>query len=227
MLELISEDGDGGYPGTLSVRVTYRLCDNNRLTIDYQATTDRATVVNLTSHGYFNLRGHQNAVKHGVLDHELEIASMEFIPTCTHGIPLPSFQSVTATPMDFASPSLVGAQLFEDDAQLTAGSGYDHTWVLSGEQSTICQGLSFAARLSDKKSGRTLEVHTSQPGLQFYTANHIHQCQGKSGTMYDQYGSVCLETQHYPDSPNRTDFPTTTLRPGEILQESTVYQIFF
>lgn len=227
VLEHTSEDGHGGYPGSLSVRVAYALCDDNRLTIDYEATTDKPTVVNLTSHAYFNLRGHQYAENHGVLEHELEIASTDFIPTSKHGIPLPSVQSVVGTPMDFRSPMMVGDRLFTEDSQLSAGAGYDHTWVLRGDQSSICKDLTFAARLTDKQSGRQLEVHTSQPGLQFYVANHVRQCCGKSGIIYDQYGSICLETQHFPDSPNRSDFPATVLRPGEILCERTVYQILF
>lgn len=223
VLSHVSEDGQGGYPGSLSVQVSYSLTDDNELIIRYSATTDKPTVVNLTSHAYFNLKGHQHAGSDGVLDHQLLLAADQFVPTTNEGVPLTDLCEVQGTPMDFRKVATIGDGMTSDYPQLAAGSGYDHTWVLDDNYKS---SVRFAARLSDPESGRHLEVHTSQPAVQFYTANHVHDCPGKSGARYQQRGAVCLETQHFPDSPNRPDFPSTVLRPAEKLEETTVYRIF-
>lgn len=220
ILRHVSEDGQGGYPGTLSVQVSYSLTDKNELIINYTASTDKPTVVNLTSHAYFNLKGHQQAGTDGILDQHLLLAADQFIPTTNEGVPLSNLSDVQSTPMDFRKGAVIGENIAAEHQQLTAGAGFDHTWVIADHRD---HALSFAARLSDPGSGRSLEVHTTQPGVQFYTANHVHDCAGKSGARYQQHGSLCLEAQHFPNSPNRPDFPTTALRPGEKLEETTIY----
>ncbi len=221
VLSHVSKDGQGGYPGTLQVQVAYSLNDDNELTIQYQATTNRPTVINLTSHGYFNLKGHQYAGVDGVLGHQLQISAEQFVSTNNEGIPLPDLCDVEGTPMDFRTATAIGDHITSNHQQLVAGSGYDHTWVLSGSGP-----LRFAALLSDPESGRRLQVSTTQPGMQFYTANHVNHCAGKAGAEYQRRGAVCLETQHFPDSPNRPDFPSTVLRETEKLSETTVYRVY-
>lgn len=226
ILGYTSVDGENGYPGALSVTAEYSLSDSNELKIRYNATTDKPTVVNLTNHSYFNLCGHQQAVTNGVLGHLLQLPGTKYIPT-DNGVPLPQLQPVTGTPMDFAKTTAVGLRINDKHPQLLSAGGYDHTWVV--EPAGVVKGLRLAACLTDPVSGRRMQLFTTQPGVQFYTANHVADCLGKSDggseVYYGRHGSLCLETQHYPDSPNRPDFPSTVLRPGEVFSETTIWQV--
>ncbi|NTU83798.1 MAG: galactose mutarotase [Chloroflexales bacterium] len=211
-----SPDGEGGYPGTLSVVVTYTLTDQNDLRIDYQARTDRETVLNLTSHAYFNLAGGGN-----ILGHRLQLAASRFLPTDATSIPLGELRPVAGTPFDFRRPALIGARIDDDDAQLRGNQGYDHTYVLDKAPGQ----LAFAARVTDPGSGRVMELYTTEPGVQLYTGNFLDAsfaCRG--GRPCERYGALCLEAQHFPDSPNQPGFPSTVLRPGERYTQTTVYR---
>ena len=214
----ISRDGDEGYPGKLDVVVTYSLSDADELRVDYRATSDRTTHVNLTNHSYFNLSGHDSG---NILGHRVEINADRFTPVTGKLIPTGELRRVGGTPMDFRRPISIGARIEEDDEQLLFGSGYDHNWVLND----VGSGLKRAATVSDPASGRVLEVFTSEPGVQFYTANFLDgNLKGKGGTAYTCRSAFCLETQHFPDSPNKQDFPSTILRPGEAYESSTIYR---
>lgn len=216
-LTYVSKDGEEGYPGNLRVRVVYTLTNNNELKIDYTASTDKDTVTNLTHHSYFNLAGEGNG---DILDHRVVLKASRFVPTDAGSIPTGEIRDVAGTPFDFHSPTAIGARINQDDEQLKFGNGYDHTWVINGRASTLRQ----AASVYEQTSGRVLEVWTTEPGVQFYTGNFLDGVTGKSGKPYPRRSGFCLETQHYPDSPNRPNFPTTTLRKGATYRSTTIYR---
>jgi aldose 1-epimerase len=217
-LAYTSAAGEEGYPGTLDVAVTYTLTDDGALRIDYRASTDQPTVVNLTSHAYFNLAGEGNGT---VADHVVEINAGHFTPVDASLIPTGELATVDGTPLDFRTPTALGARIHDRHPQLVAAGGYDHNYVLDRSGA----GLELAARVTDGgESGRILSVHTTEPGVQFYTANQLAvPLGGPSGRPYGPGDGFALETQHFPDSPNHPQFPSTVLRPGEDFTSTTVY----
>jgi len=218
-LSYLAKDREEGYPGNLDISVTYTLTDENEIVIDYRATTDKATPVNLTQHTYFNLAGEGNGT---ILDHELMLAAAKFTPVDSGSIPTGELRSVTGTPFDFTSPKPIGRDIGTDNEQLTFGSGYDHNWVI--DKASDSMELTLAAVVTEPTSGRIMTVRTTEPGIQFYCGNFLDgRLKGKSGKNYVHRGGFCLETQHYPDSPNRPEFPSTTLKPGDVYQTQTVY----
>lgn len=213
-----SADGEEGYPGTLDVEISYTLSEANELAVVYRATTDRDTAVNLTQHTYFNLAGHEAGE---VLGHALTIDADRFTPTDEDQIPTGACTPVEGTPFDFRAATALGARIDTFDTQLRYGRGYDHNFVLNRSG----KGLQLAARLADPASGRTLEVLTTAPGLQLYSGNRLDGTwQGKGGALYARRSAVCLETQHFPDSPNQPHFPSTILRPGQMYRSETMFR---
>jgi aldose 1-epimerase len=215
-LTLVSADGDMGFPGTLTAHVTYTLV-GGALKIDYSATTDKATVVNLTNHAYFNLNGDDAG---DILSHEIEIDAEHYTPVDATLIPTGNMDKVEGTPLDFQKPHVVGERINDGFEQMVRAGGYDHNWILNGPNGVMKK----AATVSDPASGRTLTVTTTEPGVQFYTGNFLDgSLTGRHGGKYAKRTGFCLETQHYPDSPNHPGFPTTLLKPGSVMRSTTVF----
>ncbi|MGO9084992.1 MAG: aldose epimerase family protein [Candidatus Sulfotelmatobacter sp.] len=216
----LSKDGEEGFPGNLKVKVTYTLTDANALVIDYEATTDKATPINLSQHSYFNLAGEGNG---DILNHEIMLNADRFTPVDKNLIPTGELRPVKGTPLDFTTSTRVGARIDDNYDQLTLAHGYDHNWIIN--RNADDEGLVLAARVYEPTSGRVLEVSTTQPAVQFYTGNFLDgTVTGKHGHIYKRRYGLCLETQHYPDSPNHPDFPSTILRPGETFRQKTVFK---
>lgn len=216
-LTYLSPDMEEGYPGNLNVEVIYILTDKNEWKIRYRATSDKKTVVNLTQHTYFNLSGN---TKTDILQHELYLNADRFIPVNKDLIPTGEILPVAGTPLDFKTPRVIGARIDKDHPQLAFGRGYDHCWVLQNDGDS----LTLAATLHDPSTGRVMSTYTTEPGIQFYSGNFLDgSIRGKFNTVYQKRYGLCLETEHFPDSPNQKNFPSVELKPGEVYHTETVY----
>ena len=217
-LTYVSKDMEEGYPGNLHVTVIYTLTNDNELKIDYEATTDKKTVLNLTNHSYFNLSGN---TKRNILDHKLSLAASKFLPVDATLIPTGELKAVKGTPFDFTSPEIIGKRINDEHPQIKAGIGYDHCWVFDKPLGTLGLG----ATVYDTLSGRYMEMFTTEPGTQFYSGNFLNgTVTGKFNTVYEKRYGMCLETQHFPDSPNQPKFPSVVLSPGEVYKTQTIYK---
>jgi aldose 1-epimerase len=218
VLDYLSKDGEEGYPGNLRARVVYTLTNSNELKIEYTASTDKDTVMNLTHHSYFNLKGEG---KGDILEHRLTLKANRFIPTDAGSIPTGEIRPVAKSPFDFHFASTIGARINDDDEQLKFGNGYDHTFVINGRPGRLRQ----AASVYERTTGRVMDVWTTEPGVQLYTGNFLDgSITGKSGQPYPRRSGFCLETQHYPDSPNKPNFPSAILRKGTTYRSTTIYR---
>lgn len=215
-LKYVSKDGEEGYPGTLSVTAVYTLTEDNALKVEFTATTDKATVLNLTHHSYFNLAG-----KGDILNHQVMMTADKFTPVDSTLIPTGELKPVEGTPFDFRTPTTIGARIDQDDEQLKFGKGYDHNWVFSKPMGQ----LGFMARVYEPTSGRVMEVWSTEPGLQFYSGNFLDgTIKGKGGWVYKFRNGFCMEPQHYPNSPNQPSFPSVVLKPGEVYTNTIIYK---
>ena len=218
VLSYVSDDMEEGYPGNLKVQVTYTLDNNDKLSVKYEAVTDKTTIINLTQHSYFNLSADFNT---NILDHDILINADSFLPVDSTLIPTGEIRNVGDTPFDFRRPKNVGDEINNSNKQLMIGNGYDHCWVLNNQD----QGLRFVASAYDSSTGRLLEVFSDQPGIQFYSGNFLDgSLKSKIGGTYDFRSGFCLETQHYPNSPNEKSFPSVTLNPGEKYETETIFK---
>ena len=217
LLYYLSEDGEEGYPGELEVTVKYLLSETDDLTLEYQAKTSKPTHVNLSQHSYFNLGGHDNGT---ILDHEIMVNADFFTPTDEGSIPTGEIRTVEDTPFDLRKPRRIEDRIGDAHEQLEWAGGFDHNFVLN----KLPYDMSHAASVTDAKSGRMMDVYTTEPGIQFYTGNYLTDMQGKAGARYQWRSGLCLETQHFPDSPNKSMFPSTRLNPGEVYRTKTVYK---
>jgi len=217
-LTYVSKDMEEGYPGALTAKVVYTLTSNNELRIDYTVSTTKDTVSNITHHSYFNLAGEGNG---DILNHLMTLKASRFTPTDAGSIPTGELRAVKGTPFDFTKSTAIGARINQDEEQLKFGGGYDHNWLVDGRMGILRQ----AASVYESTSGRVMDVWTTEPGIQFYTGNFLDgTLTGKSGKIYQKRTGFCLETQHYPDSPNHPKFPTTTLRKGATYRSTTIYR---
>ncbi|MGE5795939.1 MAG: aldose epimerase family protein [Ignavibacteria bacterium] len=217
-LTYVSKDGEEGYPGTVTVSVTYTVTKDNELRIDYEGTTDKTTILNPTHHSYFNLTGDFTKK---ILDHELMIKADTLTPVDSNLIPSGELKKVGGTPFDFRKPEKIGARINEKDEQLRFGIGYDHNWVIND----YSKNVRLSAAVYDPQSGRYMEVLTDQPGLQFYSGNFLDgSAKGKGGIFYEHRTGLCLEAQLFPDSPNKKNFPSAVLKPGEVYHQTTIYK---
>jgi aldose 1-epimerase len=217
-LSLISPDGEEGFPGTLSVKMIYKLTDDNAFDIRYEATTDKTTLCNLTNHSFFNLSG---AGDESICDHTLQINAEFYTPGSDVMIPTGEIVKVAGTPMDFTLPKTIGERIDNDFDQLVSGVGYDHNYVINKQ---FPSQLALTAIASSPKTGIVLETFTTEPGVQLYTGNWLDGFEGKNGKNYPKRSAFCLETQHFPDSPNKPHFPSCVLRPGELYQQTCIYK---
>jgi aldose 1-epimerase len=215
-LTYLSKDGEEGYPGNLSIKAVYTWTDDNALKLEYTATTDKDTVLNLTHHSYFNLAGQGDILKHVVM-----IDADKFTPVDSTLIPTGELRPVDGTPFDFRTPTAIGARIGQDDEQLKFGNGYDHNWCINN----YTDAVRLMARVSEPTTGRVLEVLSAEPGLQFYSGNFLDgTLKGKGGWVYQFRDALCMEPQHYPDSPNKPNFPSVVLKPGDVYHNTLIYR---